>query len=102
MLRTLRPLSYEGGGEEGQKLSSGTGEEGINRADGQGNLPEGGSQGKGVAAGGPDTERFPSAGKLAWMLNREYGISMAEIARQVGYVCTSAIAKSIQKMEAKY
>jgi hypothetical protein len=31
-----------GGGEEAQKLSSGTGEEGVNRAVAQGNLPGGG------------------------------------------------------------
>ena len=30
--------------------------------------------------------------------DREYGISLAEIARRLG-VCTSAIAKAIQKME---
>ena len=37
-------------------------------------------------------------GKVSWILNREYGISLAEIARQVG-VCTSAISKAIQKIE---
>ena len=37
-------------------------------------------------------------GKVGWILSREYGISLAEIARMVG-VCTSAIAKAIQKME---
>jgi putative transposase len=36
--------------------------------------------------------------KIGWVLSREYGISLAEIARGVG-VCTSAIAKGIQKME---
>ena len=33
-------------------------------------------------------------GKIGWILSREYGISLAEIARRVG-VCTSAIAKAI-------
>ena len=37
-------------------------------------------------------------GKVGWILSREYGISLAEIARRVG-VCTSAIGKAIQKME---
>jgi hypothetical protein len=37
-------------------------------------------------------------GKIGWILSREYGISRAEIARRVG-VCTSAIAKAIQKIE---
>ncbi len=36
--------------------------------------------------------------KVAWQLNREYGIPMAEIARHVG-VCTSAIANAIRKTE---
>jgi putative transposase len=36
--------------------------------------------------------------KISWILSREYGVSLAEIARKVG-VCTSAIAKAIQKME---
>jgi DNA-binding MarR family transcriptional regulator len=31
-------------------------------------------------------------------LSREYGISLAEIARDLG-VCTSAIAKAVRKME---
>ena len=34
--------------------------------------------------------------KVAWELNREYGIPMAEIARHVG-VCTSAIANALRK-----
>ena len=37
-------------------------------------------------------------GKIGWILSREYGISLAEIARRAG-VCTSAIAKAIQEME---
>ena len=37
-------------------------------------------------------------GKIGWILSREYGISLAEVVRRVG-VCTSAIAKAIQKME---
>jgi hypothetical protein len=36
--------------------------------------------------------------KVAWELNRQYGISMAEIARHVG-VCTSAIANALRKTE---
>ena len=36
--------------------------------------------------------------KIAWILSREYGVAMAEIARQLG-VCTSAIAKAIRKKE---
>ena len=36
--------------------------------------------------------------KVAWQLNREYGIPMAEIARHVG-VCTSAIANALRKIE---
>ena len=36
--------------------------------------------------------------KVAWELNREYGIPMAEIARHVG-VCTSAIANALRKTE---
>ena len=38
--------------------------------------------------------------KVAWQLNREYGIPMAEIPRHVG-VCTSAIANVLRKMEMK-
>ena len=36
--------------------------------------------------------------KIGWILSREYGIAMAEIARHLG-VCTSAIAKALRKME---
>jgi putative transposase len=36
--------------------------------------------------------------KIAHHLSHEFGISRAEIARQLG-VCTSAIAKTIQNME---
>ncbi|NWF92440.1 MAG: hypothetical protein HXY46_05955 [Syntrophaceae bacterium] len=36
--------------------------------------------------------------KVAYHLNHEYGISRAEVARQLG-VCTSAIAKAVQNME---
>ena len=36
--------------------------------------------------------------RVAWELNREYGIPMAEIARHVG-VCTSAIAIAFRKIE---
>jgi DNA-directed RNA polymerase specialized sigma24 family protein len=37
-------------------------------------------------------------GKIGWILSREYGISLAEIARRLG-VCTSEIAKALQKKE---
>ena len=36
--------------------------------------------------------------KIAWSLGRQYGISLAEIARDLG-VCTSAIAKAVRGME---
>ena len=36
--------------------------------------------------------------KIAWRLSREYGIPLAEIARDLG-VCTSAIAKAVRKKE---
>jgi len=36
--------------------------------------------------------------KITWILGREYGIAMAEIARQLG-VCTFAIAKAFRKRE---
>jgi len=36
--------------------------------------------------------------KIAWSLGRQYGISLAEIARDLG-VCTSAIAKAVRRME---
>ena len=36
--------------------------------------------------------------RVAWELNRGYGIPMAEIARHVG-VCTSAIANVLRKVE---
>jgi hypothetical protein len=35
-------------------------------------------------------------GKIAWVLSREYGVSLAEIERQLG-VCTSAIGKALRK-----
>jgi putative transposase len=38
--------------------------------------------------------------RIAWRLSREYGIPMAEIARDLG-VCTSAIAKAIRKKEGR-
>jgi hypothetical protein len=38
--------------------------------------------------------------KIAWRLSREYGIPLAEIARDLG-VCTSAIAKAVRGMEEK-
>jgi len=38
--------------------------------------------------------------KIAWILSREYGIAMAEIAGRLG-VCTSAIATATRKMEGK-
>ncbi len=37
---------------------------------------------------------------IAWRLSREYGIPLADSARDLG-VCTSAIAKAIQKKEGK-
>jgi hypothetical protein len=36
--------------------------------------------------------------KVAWQLNREYGIPMAEIARHVG-VCPSAVANALRKVQ---
>jgi chromosomal replication initiation ATPase DnaA len=36
--------------------------------------------------------------KISYYLSHEFGVSRAEIARQLG-VCTSAIAKAIQNME---
>src|SRR4030042_193286 len=36
--------------------------------------------------------------KIAWRLSRECGISLAEIARDLG-VCTSAIATAVRRME---
>jgi len=36
--------------------------------------------------------------KIAWRLSREYGIPLAEIARDLG-VCTSAIAKAVRKID---
>jgi len=36
--------------------------------------------------------------KIAWILSREYGIAMADIAKKLG-ICTSAIAKAIRKKE---
>jgi putative transposase len=36
--------------------------------------------------------------KISYYLNQEFGVSRAEIARQLG-VCTSAITKAIQNME---
>ena len=36
--------------------------------------------------------------KIAWRLSREYGMPLAEIARELG-VCTSAIAKAVRKLE---
>jgi len=36
--------------------------------------------------------------KISYHLSHEFGVSKAEIARQLG-VCTSAIAKAIQNME---
>ncbi len=45
------------------------------------------------------TRKFSRArAKIAYHLSHEFGISRAEIARQLG-VCTSAIAKAIQNME---
>ena len=38
--------------------------------------------------------------KISYFLSQEFGVSRAEIARQLG-VCTSAIAKAIQNMEAE-
>jgi putative transposase len=38
--------------------------------------------------------------EIAWRLSREYGIPLAEIARDLG-VCTSAIAKAVRKKEGK-
>ncbi len=36
--------------------------------------------------------------KISYILSHEFGVSQAEIARQLG-VCTSAIAKALQKIE---
>jgi len=38
--------------------------------------------------------------KITWRLSREYGIPLAEIARDLG-VCTYAIAKAVRKMEGR-
>ncbi|MGC8810168.1 MAG: hypothetical protein ACP5Q3_07955, partial [bacterium] len=38
--------------------------------------------------------------RIAYQLNRDFGITMAEIARNVG-VCTTAVIKAVKKMEAQ-
>jgi IS30 family transposase len=38
--------------------------------------------------------------EIAWRLSREYGIPLAEIARDLG-VCTSAIAKAVRRVEGR-
>ena len=48
---------------------------------------------------GVRTRKYSSVrAKIAYYLSHEFGISRAEIARQMG-VCTSAIAKAIQNIE---
>ncbi len=53
-----------------------------------------------VRLGGQRQRVSQARAKIALRLSRNYGFSMAEIARQLG-VCTSAIAKAIRKMEQK-
>jgi putative transposase len=48
--------------------------------------------------GGPARRVSRVRAKIAWRLAREYGIPLAEIARDLG-LCTSAIAKAVRKME---
>jgi hypothetical protein len=50
---------------------------------------------------GVRTRRYSSVrAKLSHHLSHEFGVSQAEIGRQLG-VCTSAIAKALQKTEAE-
>ena len=51
-----------------------------------------------MTMGGQTREVSRVRAKIAWILSREVGGAMAEIARQLG-VCTSVIAKAIRKKE---
>ena len=51
-----------------------------------------------VRLGGQRRRVSRARSKIAWRLSREYGIPLAEIARDLG-VCTSAIAKAVRKIE---
>ncbi len=53
-----------------------------------------------VRLGGQRRRVSQARGKIALRLSREYGFSLAEIARQLG-VCTFAIAKAIRQIEQK-
>lgn len=55
---------------------------------------------KELRGGGQRRPVSRARGKIAYHLNREFGIAMAEIARNVG-VCTTAVIKAIKKMEAQ-
>jgi DNA-binding Lrp family transcriptional regulator len=50
-----------------------------------------------IRNGGQRREVSSVRAKIAFRLNRELGISMAEIARNVG-VCTTAVIKAVRKM----
>ena len=77
-------LSRERGALEGRIIKEMCEEGGI----GEGELKLGG-QARRVSRG---------RAKIARRLTREYGIQLAEIARDLG-VCTSAIAKAVRKLE---
>lgn len=51
-----------------------------------------------LKAGGKRREVTKVRGEIAYLLSREFGLSLAEIARQLG-VCTSAIGMAIERKE---
>jgi transposase-like protein len=53
-----------------------------------------------LQSGGQRRRVSRARAKAAYQLSQQYGISFAEIARHSG-VCTAAIIKAVQKMEAQ-
>ena len=60
-----------------------------------------GEVGEGEMRWGGQRRRFSGVrAKISWVLSREYGVPIAEIARQLG-VCTSASPKQLEKLRGR-
>jgi hypothetical protein len=60
----------------------------------------GGAFPPGTTTGGQGRVVRRARGKIDWILNREHGVSLAEIAGAVG-VCTRVTSKAIQRVDRK-
>jgi hypothetical protein len=59
---------------------------------------EGGKKEKELGMEGQTRKLSPVRGKISYHLSHEFGVSRAEIARELG-VCTSAVARAMRNVE---